>query len=355
MQYFKDSTTFVKGKQVFCGIDIHQKHWNVCLLCDGEVLERMRIPASYPQLLAILKRYDQARGLRVVYEAGFSGFWLYRNLKEAGYDCLITPPNKAPQSSDRVKTDKRDALKLARYLSAGILKAVYVPPSEVEADRGVVRRRQQLVKHRTRVKNQIRSFLHVQGIERPASVKTNWSQRYMDWLESLSFTYDADRFRLQQLVAHYQYIRSELCEVTRYLRYLSKTERYREQYKRLLSARGVGLITAMTFLLEIYDFGRFATMGQFASYLGLTPSQYSSGAHTRLGSITRQGNHHVRRVLVESAWTVIKHDPQLRDKYERIKQRGTNGKKAIVAVARSLGIRLRRCLLDQTDYVIGVC
>lgn len=355
MKYFKDSTIFIKGKQVFCGIDIHRQHWNVCFLCDGEVVERMRIPALYSHLSGILKRYDQARSIRLVYEAGFSGFWLYRRLQEAGYDCMITPPNKTPQSDDRVKTDKRDALKLAQYLSAGILKSVYVPPAEIEADRGVLRRRHQLVKQLTRSKNQIRSFLHVQGIEKPASIKTNWTRHYLNWLSGLSFRYEADRFRLDQLVSHYQYIRSELVVVTRYLRHLSKTVRYQDRYKRLLTARGVGLITAMTFLLEIYDFGRFASMGQFSSYLGLTPSQYSSGSHTRLGSITRQGNHHVRRALVESAWTVIKHDPQLRDKYERIKQRGTNGKKAIVAVARSLGVRLRRCLLDQTDYVIGVC
>ena len=111
----------------------------------------------------------------------------------------------------------------------------------------------------------------------------------------------------------------------------------------------------MTFLLEIFDFGRFRRAEEFASYLGLTPAQYSSGENVRLGHITRQGNAALRAVLVESAWTVIRHDPHLRAQYERLRQRGTNGKKAIVAVAHSLALRLRRCLLDQTDYVIGVC
>ena len=135
----------------------------------------------------------------------------------------------------------------------------------------------------------------------------------------------------------------------------SRSEKYQENYKRLTSARGVGLITAMTFLLEIFDFGRFPKEDDFSSYLGMTPSQFSSGDKVRLGHITRQGNSNLRRVLIESAWTVIKHDPHLRDKYNRIKARGTNGKKAIVAVARSLAVRLRRCILDETEYVIGVC
>jgi transposase len=111
----------------------------------------------------------------------------------------------------------------------------------------------------------------------------------------------------------------------------------------------------MTYLLELHDVTRFSSSKKLSSYLGLTPSQHSSGEHVRLGHITREGNSHVRRALVESAWTVIRHDPVLRDKYNRIRAKGSNGKKAIVAVARSLAIRLRRCLLDEIPYVTGVC
>jgi transposase len=111
----------------------------------------------------------------------------------------------------------------------------------------------------------------------------------------------------------------------------------------------------MTFLLELHDMLHFSSAEKFCSYLGLTPSQYSSGENVRLGHITREGNSHLRRVLVESAWTVIRHDPILKEKYDRIKARGTNGKKAIVATARSLAIRLRHCIINKEDYVIGVC
>ena len=355
MDYFKDIKNFVASKHVFCGIDIHFAHWNLCFVCDGEVVEKIRISNSYETLKMRLSHYSQARKISIVYEAGFSGFWLYRRLISDNYDCTVTPPSKMLKSENKVKTDKRDAQKLAFYLSAGLLKVVYVPPANIESDRRVVRRRAQLVKKQTRAKNHIKSFLHLHGLKTPDDIKTNWSNRYLVWLEELCFDHDSDNFTLSQLIKNYRRIREDLAEITRYLRMLSRSEKYQQNYKRIISARGVGLITAMTFLLEIFNFERFATEDHFSSYLGMTPSQFTSGDKVRLGHITRQGNSNLRRVLIERAWTVIKHDPHLRDKYNRIKARGTNGKKAIVAVARSLAVRLRRCILDETEYVIGVC
>lgn len=355
MRYLNHVSEFVAQKTVFCGIDIHHKHWNVCVLCDGEVVEEIRIDGSLIRLLNFLKRYSAAREIRIVYEAGFCGFSVYRQLQAHGYSCMITPPSLLPQPYDKVKTNRRDAKALASYLAAGLLKAVYVPPPEVEADRHIVRRRGQLVKNITRIKNQIKAFLHLHGIKTPESAGRKWSQDYLAWLAQLTWEYASERFTLENSLQSYQHQREELATVTRQLRQLSRDIRYAEDFKRLTAARGVGLITGMTFLLEIFDFGRFRRAEQFASYLGMTPAQYSSGEKVRLGHITRQGNARVRAALIESAWTVIRHDPHLREKYDRIRQRGVNGKKAIVAVARSLAIRLRCCLLNQQEYVIGVC
>lgn len=355
MRYFNNISEFVAQKTVFCGIDMHLKHWNVCVLCDGEVVEEVRIEGNIIRLFNLLKPYSTARQVRIVYEAGFCGFWVYRQLNAQGYSCMITPPSLLPQPHDKVKTNRRDAKALASYLATGLLKAVYVPPPEVEADRRVVRRRAQMVKNVTRTKNQIKSFLHLHGLQAPEEAGSKWSHAYLAWLSQLQWEHASDRFTLEHLLASYQHQRAELANVTRQLRQLSREARYAEDFKRLTAARGVGLMTAMTFLLEIFDFGRFRRAEQFASYLGLTPAQYSSGEKVRLGHITRQGNAHLRAALVESAWTVIRHDPHLREKYDRIRQRGVNGKKAIVAVARSLAIRLRCCLLHKQEYVIGVC
>lgn len=355
MRYFKNVSEFVAQKVVFCGIDVHAKHWNVCFQCDGEIVEEVRIEGSIYRMLTVLKPYSTAREVRLVYEAGFCGFSLYRQLVAQEYSCIITPPSLLPHPHDKVKTNRRDAKALAGYLAAGLLKAIYVPPPEVEADRRVVRRREQVQKNFRRTKNQIKSALHLHGIKTPEDTGSKWSHAYIVWLEQLEWEHASDRFNMESLLQSYRHQRDELALVTRQLRELSRALRYAENFKRLAAARGVGLITGMTFLLEIFDFGRFRRAEQFASYLGLTPAQYSSGEKIRLGHITRQGNGRVRALLIESAWTVIRHDPHLREKYERIKQRGVNGKKAIVAVARSLAIRLRCCLLNEQEYVIGVC
>ena len=357
MQFFKDIQKFVANKKVFCGIDVHIKHWSICFICDGEVVQTLKLQRpTGPALLLILKKYYQsARSIHCVYKAGFSGTWLCRLLLDAGYNCIITPPNLTPRSGTKVKTDKRDAQDLASYLSAGLLKSVYLLPKKVESDRRIIRRRGQLVKKVTRAKAELKAFLNLHGIKKPEEIKNSWTKMYMSWLKSIEFEFESDRFILKHLIDSYLRLRQELANVTKQLRQLSKSEAYNANYKIMTVLRGVGLITAMSFLLEIHDFERFQNEKQFSGYLGLTPSQHSSGEHVRFGHITRQGNAHLRRVLVESAWTVIRHCPHLREKYDRIRAKGTNGKKAIVAIARSLAVRLRRCLLNQENYVVGVC
>ena len=356
MRCFKDIPSFVANKQVFVGIDVHKKSWSLCIRCDGEIVEQFTMGTEYRSLRSHLRRnYSGARELKLVYEAGFSGFWLQRALERDGYSCIVTPPALIPRNTNKVKTDRRDAATLARFLSMDFLKSVYVPPQEIESDRQVVRRRAQLVRKQTRAKNEIHSFLNLRGIKKPEDVGSCWSSAYRQWLRALCLPYESDRFVLDGLLDNYEHIRSQLAKVTSHLRQLSKSERYHHSYQILTTSRGVGLITGMTLLLEIYDFERFGSSDQFSSYLGLTPSQHSSGEHVRLGRITRQGNAQLRRVLVESAWTVIRFDPHLRAKYERIRARGTNGKKAIVAVARSLAVRLRRCLLDDVPYCPEAC
>lgn len=356
MQYVKDIEKFTENKTVSCGIDVHKSHWNLCFMSDTMIVEKKKMPSDFAVLSAHVDRYyPNARELRFVYEAGFSGFHLHRQLAAAGHSCTVTPPNRVPTYNDKVKTDKRDAQKLAQYHAGGLLKEVFVPPASIEADRQILRLRYSCQKKLTRVKNQIKSLCHLHGIEKPASILSYWSKRYIVWLESIVFEHDNLRMVLDMLLQEYRFLRLQIVELTRQLRVLSKSAPYEKYYQILFSCPGIGLITAMTFLLELADVARFPSAEAFSSYLGLTPSQFSSGSRVRLGHITREGNAHLRRVLVESAWTVIRHDPFLREKYDRIRAKGTNGKKAIVGVARSLAVRLRRCLLDDMSYEIGIC
>jgi transposase len=356
MKYLKDIKKFVKDKMVFCGIDIHNARWNLCYFCDGEVVEKHAIQGYFGQLKGHTETwYSSASSVQFVYEAGFSGFWLHRRLNDLGYKCLITPPSRIPSTHDRVKTDKKDAEKLARYLSGGLLRRVYVPPPSMESDRQVLRLRAGDKKKLTRVKNQINSLLHLHGLKWPSENGCRWTKRFITWLQELEFHEQNFRFILDQHLEEYHFLRLQIAGITRRIRDFAQSSAYQKYLQYLTACKGIGLITAMTFLLELGDVFRFPDSIRFSSYLGLTPSQHSSGEHVRLGHITHEGNAHVRHVLIESAWSVIRHDPFLRDKYDRIKARGTNGKKAIVAVARSLAVRLRRCILNEEPYVIGIC
>ena len=356
MKTLKSIENFVANKTVFCGIDVHKSHWNLCYFCDGIVIEKMQIPSESEALISHTARcFQSAVGVRFVYEAGFSGFYLYRRLKAAGYNCIVTPPSRIPSLHDKIKTDKRDAQKLAQFLAGGLLKSVFVPPLSIEADRQLLRLRAGTQKKLTRVKNQIKSHLYLQGLSLPQTMGNRWSRKSIAWLENLEVEQPVFRFILDEYLLEYRFYRHTIAELTRKTRALSRADAYHAHFQRLVSCRGVGLITAMTYLLELHDLTRFPSGKKLGGYLGLTPSQHSSGKHVRLGHITREGNSHVRRVLVESAWTVIRHDPFLREKYNRIRAKGTNGKIAIVAVARSLAVRLRRCLLDDVPYQIGIC
>jgi len=356
MKYLKDIERFVENKVVFCGVDVHRNDNKLCYLCDGEIVEKVVVNGAVGGIIEHTKElYSKAKEIRFVYEAGFSGFHLYRALTANGYDCIVTPPSRIPRMADKVKTDKRDAQKLAQFHAGGLLRSVWVPPLQIDSDRHYIRLRDRYQKKLSRVKSQIKSQLRLHGKHWSPASGGYWTKRYIRWLESLEFHNESLGLILDEYLSEYRYLRNRVATLTRRIKELSRSEAYHTSYIRLTACRGVGLITAMTFLLEIWDMSRFKSVEAFGSYLGMTPSQHSSGEHVRHGHITREGNARVRKVLVESAWTVIRHDPFLRAKYQRIKSRGTNGKKAIVAVARSLAIRFRRCLLNEEPYVLGVC
>jgi len=356
MKQLKCIEKFVQGKAVFCGIDVHAKQWDLCFFCEGEVVEKLVIPGSFDRLKSHTEcRYKGACSVHFVYEAGFSGFWLYRRLTALGHRCTVTPPSRVPGVDNKVKTDKRDAEKLARFLAGGLLKSVYVPSPSIEMDRQLLRLFRSYKKKLTRVKNQINAILRLHGLSWDKTVGCRWTKRHVAWLEGLSFDHEACRYVIDRHLEEYRFLRSHIADLTKRIRKLSRSNAYQKHFGYLISCKGVGLLTAMTFLLELGELWRFPDTIQFCGYLGLTPSQHSSGERVRLGHITHEGNSHIRHVLIESAWTVIRHDPFLRDKYDRLRARSTNGKKAIVAVARSLAVRLRRCVLDETPYAIGVC
>jgi len=341
----------VNGKKVSIGIDVHKQSWQVTALIEGVVVAAVTIKPSYSVLRKLLAKYTGAT-IRVAYEAGPAGFTLYDDLSADGIECVVVPPSLLPiESGNRVKTDKRDSRKLAHYLENNLLKRVYVLSKEERTHRQLVRTRRQISNHRCSVMRQIKSLLLFHGIPIPEGDSGCWTHASITALRTRGTDHYLN-YSLNRLVDLYEYLTRQVKQLTIQVCELARKEKYLQRVKLLTSIPGVGRLSAMEILTELQDVGRFSTADHLAAYLGLTPSQYSSGQMVRMGKITHMGNHRLRTRMVECSWILIKKDPGLYRIYEAIKKR-RGGKRAIVAVSRKLIIRIRRILLDGITYRTG--
>jgi transposase len=346
----KKTKELESGKDLFIGIDLHKRTWHVTVRTKEVELFSGSIPGSWKALRRIVDRYKGNR-IRAVYEAGYFGFWLYDRLVEYGIDCTVTPPSLVPQEyGNRVKTDRRDSRKLAHLLAKELLKRVWVPNEEQRYHRQVSRRRRQLIGNRVRSQNRIKAELRFYGID-IGECEGKWSKVYGENLRRIRFKDRWMQESFSRLLEEYEFLTEQINKQTLLLKELSKTELYRESVAILRSIPGIGLIAAMEFLLELQDVARFRRADQLAAYVGLTPSQYSSAEKVRMGRITGIGKNGLRGTLVEAAWFLIRKDKNMAEKYKAIKAR-SGAKRAIVAIARILLLRMRRMLLDQNPYAL---
>jgi transposase len=350
MRRSKDQVT---GREdLFVGIDLHKIRWHVTIRTVDLELFSASIPGTWEALHRVLVRYA-GHPLQAVYEAGYFGFRLHDRLVDHGIPCLVTPPSLVPQEyGNRVKTDRRDSSKLAHLLAKGLLKRVWVPSEEELYHRQVIRRRRQLVRDRVRTQSRIKAELRFYGVhlEEP---RGKWTHVYYKNLRLLTFGNRWMQESFNRLLEQYEFLSAQIDKQTQLLRELSEEVLYRERVEILQSIPGIGIISAMELLLELQDVSRFRRAEQLAAYVGLTPSQYSSADKVRMGRITGIGKNTLRAILVEASWKLITRDQAMRAKYDRIKIR-SGGKRAIVAIARTLLLRMRRMLLDKQAYALDL-
>ena len=342
----------VKGlKVLFMGIDVHELTYSVSLFFEGEELLNTTYPSDVRHLKKLLERYSGFR-IYAVYEAGPFGYALYDWLKAQGVEVIVTPPSKMPIAvGDMVKTDKRDARRLAHLLSSGLLRAVPIPDKRKREDRDLLRTRSQLVEQRRRIFLQVQSKLRFHGIpirNRLVISRNNREQilKYPGMTRSL-------RLSFEYLLNSYDYYTGCLRDIRKAVIALGEEEVYRAGVKILTSIPGVGLFTALSFLLEMPDMKAFENNEKVGSYLGLTCSEYSSGKSQHQGRITRCGNTRIRWLLVQCSWKAISGDVAMKRFYERVKRR-RGGKRAIVAVARKLSGRMMTVLLKNESSQVGL-
>lgn len=341
-----------KGKKIFIGLEDSKTTWKVSVRCEGEEINSTTMPAKYEVLRSYLNRYPEC-GISLIYEAGFQGFWLRDLLEQDGIKCKVTPPNKVPMPKDnRVKTDKRDAHRLARILENNDYVECSVPDKERRMDRQVSRVLDQMQKEIRAFKNRIRRFLDWHGLNEGLP-EGDWTDKdYLDLRNlqihpTLRTSLGSYLNILESLLAEKNQLQSELREI-------AKKERYQKQVDIKKKVPGIGALSAIRFTLEWGELSRFQSGKKFGSYTGLTCREYSTGETIRKGRITGQSSAQVRSWLIECAWRAKRIDPALNAAYMRIKHNTGSKKKAIVAVARKLAVRVRAVELAEQNYAIGV-
>jgi transposase len=349
---------------LFIGLDVHKESIAVAYIAQDYGAEVTYLGAigtrqcDIDQL--VRKMQSKAPHLIFVYEAGPCGYWLYRYLRKKGYDCWVVAPSLIPKKSgDRVKTNRRDAVQLARLARSGALTAVYVPKVEDEAIRDLTRAREDTLSDLKDAKLRLKAFLLRHDIRYTG--RANWGPAHLRWLSEVVCPTPTQQIVFQEYVRAVQEHTERLQRLEQELHEHVQAWRLYPVVEALQALRGVQFTVAVTLIAEMGDLSRFDTPRELMQFLGLTPSEYSSGEQRRQGSITKAGNTHARRVLVEGAWAYrypakVSRHLQLRletqpkiiqdiswkaqvrlcNRYRRLVARGKHANIVTVAIAREL-------------------
>jgi transposase len=289
----------------YIGLDVHKDGIVVAVAEDGrqgEVREYGRIANTPAALRRLARKLGQEGGeLRFCYEAGPCGYGIQRQLSELGHQCLVAAPSLIPKRpGERVKTDRRDAVNLAKLHRAGELTAVWVPDRRHEAMRDLVRARLDAVRALRRARQQLSGFLLRQGCHYGRAA---WTKLHRRWMAGLKFEQAVHHIVLEDYIAAVEAAEARRDRLTAQIAAMLPDWELAPVVAALQTLRGMALVNAATLIAELGDLSRFANPRQLMAYLGLVPSEHSSGASVKRGGLTKAGNSAARRLLIEAAWT----------------------------------------------------
>ena len=284
------------SRTVTVGLDVHARSIRLAAVRDHELLDERTLPYDHELLERSLERWGE---VRCCYEAGPTGFGLYRQLRAHGIACEVVAPGLVPQRpGDRVKTDRRDARRLAQLYAGGLLVPIYVPSPALEAARDLIRAREDARIERMRLRHRLGKLLLRNDRRMPT---TSWGVTRRRWLSTQTFAHAAQQAAFDDYLHGIDLIDARIATLEREITALAAQEPFCAVVARLRCLRGIDTLSALGIVAEVGDFSRFASAAEFMSFVGLAPSEHSSGERRRQGSITKLGNSHLRRLLVESA------------------------------------------------------
>ena len=300
------AATVAAGPALFIGLDVHNDSIAVSLAPSDstEVRRYGLLGGAHDDVLKLAKKLQAAHpgvALKFCYEAGPRGYPLCRFVQEHGHGCILVAPSKIPRKpGDRVKTDRRDADQLARLYRAGELTAIHVPDPQDEAVRDLLRARYQVSKQQHRARQQLKMFLLRHNLRYAG--KTAWTPAHLRHLGTVKLPFAEQQFVFQEMVNVITEAGQRLARYEKHLPGVVAGWRWEPVVRALMSLRGVALLNASTLVAELGDLHRFETAGRLMSYLGLVPSEHTTGGDRQQGGITKMGNGIARRALIEAAW-----------------------------------------------------
>lgn len=294
-----------KSNILFIGMDVHKESIVISLADDNrsEIRRFGKIGGCLSDFKKTLRKLNsRGKDLFFCYEAGPCGYDLYRYIVSQGHQCIVVAPSLIPKKpGDKIKTDKRDADQLARLLRAGELTSVYVPNAQDEAIRDLSRAREDAVLVLKSARQRLKSFLLRLNIRYQGTA--NWSETHLRWLaDEVHLPFPAQKIVFQEYLNAVTESKHRLARLEQEILFHTKQWRLYPVVQALMALRGVKIVVAVTIVAEIGDLTRFDNPKQLMSFLGLTPSEYSSGERQKRGAITKTGNQHARRVLIEGGW-----------------------------------------------------
>ena len=350
--------TFIpRDYDVFAGLDVDKRSISVTFANHQGLLKSLRMPYSVEHLVNHVRKHFPDQKVAFAYEAGPTGYGLYDGLEAQAYRCLIASPSMIPKApGQRVKTNRLDSRMLVQNLRGGQLKSIHVPTGVYRELRHLTQLRDTFVSEMVGMKLRIKSLLLFEGIEfPPAPPGSQWSFTVKAKLRKLSCS-STVRFKLDELLDSLEFNEKRVVKTTREIRRFCKQDPELSQcMKYLISICGIGWIVASQLLARIGDWRELENIRQLAGFLGLVPTENSTGERTDRGSITHSGDPRLRSKLIQGSWSAIRQDAELREFFRSVCRRHPRNiaaQVAIVAVARKLSVRISVVLMKQRPYVV---
>ena len=295
-------------KEYYIGMDVHKSSVQMAVFEEtgSEPIYERRLANDTGLLVKEVKKYSINGKTEVAYEAGCLGYVIQRAMEKAGINCYVLPANKvAKKRDDRIKTDKRDARLIGRELRSKTIKPISVPDEADEAARDLLRCREDVSGDMRRAKQRLLKFLvrHGHIYENEGG---HWTLKHWRWMDGIEFSHEHERTVYEEYRSQIRALEDRLTRLETRVTETAESPRYKAAVSKLRAFKGIDYIIALSVVCEIGDFLRFGTAKAFMSYLGFVPSEYSSGGKRNQGGITKAGNGHLRKLLIEGAWHYTK-------------------------------------------------